>query len=583
MNDVRSTGMPRSSVFARIERQLTAPDGPFALDHIDVGGTRLRTWRHQADSLRQLFDRSPAADDDVYIVLDDERWTYGEHRGAVAQLAGQLGNTWGIRPGDRVAIAMRNLPEWSIAFWAATLTGAVAVPLNAWWTSEELDYALRDSGASLVVCDDERLERILSTDLDIACLVCRRAEDAPPGRHTRRWEDFVDRSGQSAPLADVALAPDDPATLLYTSGTTGHPKGVLGTHRNICGTVVSVDYVAAWSAAVAESARAQPSGPVAPPTLLLAVPLFHATGLHGVLVGTMARGGRIVMMRRWDPAAAFDLIDREHVTAFTAVPAMVRQLSDQAAERGRSVGTLASVTSGGAATPSDLVHRVNDRSPGTSMRTGYGLTESSTLVAIIGGSDYLAHPDSVGVPIPICDVRIVDESGDDVAVGAVGEILLRGTNIVPGYWNLHDVNQTVFRDGWFRTGDLGRFDDEGYLYVVDRVKDIIIRGGENISASEVESVLYRLDDIADAAVVAVPHDVLGEEVGAVIQRRPGSRVSAEDVRAHAREHLAAYKVPAHVVFVDEPLPRSPQGKVRKPLIRAMFDSVGPAVSGESTS
>jgi acyl-CoA synthetase (AMP-forming)/AMP-acid ligase II len=304
------------------------------------------------------------------------------------------------------------------------------------------------------------------------------------------------------------------------------------------------------------------------------VPLFHATGCHSILVANASFGGTLVFMRKWDPEVALDLIEREGVTNFSGVPAMTWELVNAPSLDQRDLTTLVNVGGGGAAAPPELVRRTRDRLPGRGIGTGYGLTETSSLVTSISGADYVAHPDSVGVPVPVCEVRIVDDDGADVAPGERGEVWIKGPNVVPGYWQRPEETARTFTGGWLHSGDIGRFDSEGYLYIVDRAKDIIIRGGENVSSAEVEAALFEHHDVADAAVIGVPHQVLGEEVGAVICFAPGATRSIDDLRAHLVQRLATFKVPAHFFVTEEPLPRNPAGKVLKRALRERFVPAG---------
>jgi acyl-CoA synthetase (AMP-forming)/AMP-acid ligase II len=472
-----------------------------------------------------------------------------------------------------VAIAMRNLPEWSIAFFAATMVGAIAVPLNAFWNGAELPFAHADGTPTVQIADGQRLERLREhTDaLASIALVGTRLDDRktaePLPEGIVEFDSLLDRE----PLAHaVAVAPDDYATILYTSGTTSHPKGVLGTHRNMCANLVSLTYVGARGAARAGSPpRATPP---TPPVVLLPVPLFHGTGCHSGLVAQAYLGGTLVFMRRWDPEAALDIIERERVTNMTGVPAMAWDLVNAPSIERRDLSSLQGLGGGGAASPPELLRRIQTVLPGRGAGTGYGMTESSSLTTSIGGADYAARPTSVGVPVPICDVRIVDDDGVDVPAGEVGEIWISGPTVVPGYWNRPEESAKTFADGWLRSGDLGRVDDEGFLYIVDRAKDMVIRGGENISSLEVEAALFEHPSVVEAAVFSVPHDALGEEVGATIRLKEGAEVGADAIRAHAAQLLAPFKVPAHIWFTDQPFPRGATGKILKREIKATYST-----------
>jgi long-chain acyl-CoA synthetase len=553
-----------------VDARLTAPGERFELETVEILGRPIRTWKHAPRSLREVLEhgRQVGGRRDL-LVLGDERMTHEQHHEQVVRLARALVEELGVTKGDRVAIAMRNVPEWSVSFFAATIVGAIAVPLNAFWNGAELAFAVGDCSPKVVVADGERLERLAPHLAALAGVVVvgTRLDDrktTEPLPDVIPFASLVERPTTVVP--DVDVEPDDLATIFYTSGTTSHPKGVLGTHRNICNNLVSLQYVGARAAVRAGApgpSAPGPSAPATPPIVLVPVPLFHATGCHSNLVAQAYLGGTVVLMRRWDPEAALDLIERERVTGVSGVPAMAWDLVHAASIGDRDLSSLQSLGGGGAAAPPELLRRVQVVLPGRGSGTGYGMTESSSLTTSIGGADYVARPTSVGVPVPICDVRIVDDHGDDVPVGTIGEIWIQGPTVVPGYWNRPEDTARTFADGWLRSGDLGRVDDDGFLSIVDRAKDMVIRGGENISSIEVEAALFEHPSVLEAAVFAVPHEVLGEEVGAVVRLQPGADVSVEQLRTHTARLLAPYKVPAHIWLTDELLPRSAAGKVLK--------------------
>ncbi len=555
--------------YEEIDRTLTTPGEFFEIENLEVRGTPVRAWKHAPASLREVLATSRAHPADrPFIVLGDLRVDYGEHTRRVAALARRLVRDFGVQRGDRVVIAMRNYPEWSVAFFAATAIGAVAVPLNAWWTGAELAFGISDSGARVVVADGERLARLTPEldQLDVGAVLGVQLDDRPVDSVLPDSVVPMEVAGDGDELPDIGLAPEDLATIFYTSGTTGRPKGVVGTHRNICTNLVNLMYVGA-RAGMRTPTAATPQAPATPPVVLVPVPLFHATGCHSVLVAQLFFGGTLVLMRRWDPAVAVELIERERVTTLTGVPAMTWELLGVPDLESRDLSSLRSMGGGGAAAPPEIVRRAERRLPGRGVSNGYGLTETSSLVASNSGADYAERPDSVGVPVPVCEVRIVDPAGGDVPTGGEGEVWIRGPNVVPGYWHRPEETAATFTDGWCHTGDIGRVDDEGFLFIVDRAKDIVIRGGENISSAEVEAALFEHPAVADVAVVGVPHQVLGEEVAAVVELRRGQTATPDELRAHVAERLAAFKVPQVIVFRDEPLPRNPAGKVLKRQLR----------------
>jgi long-chain acyl-CoA synthetase len=545
---------------AETHAALTAPPSMFEIDEAEVFGHRIRVWKHAPASLRVILEASRTRGDAPFIVYEDETLTFEQHFRAAAHLANTLVDRYGVEKGDRVAIVMRNFPEWSIAFWAAAAAGAVVVPLNAWWTADEIAYGLRDSGAKVVFVDAERLDRLaeITPPLEVHTIVAR----APQGTAVtaERWEDVLGAVPADAELPPVDIEPEDLATIFYTSGTTGRPKGALGTHRNICGNLLSLGF-AARRAQV--RAGKEPAPTAGQNVYLLSVPFFHATGCHSILVANLAAGGKLVLMHKWDAERALELIERERVTTFGGVPAMVWQVLQSPSFESRDISSVQSIGYGGAPAAPELVRRIDQLFPGRTPSNGYGLTETSSVTTMNSGIDYQRKPESVGVPVPVVDVRVVDTEGNDVPAGEVGELWIQGPNVVKGYWGLPEATEQTFGGGWLKSGDLARVDEEGFVYIVDRAKDMVIRGGENVYCVEVEGVLFEHPEVADVAVIGVPHQVLGEEVGAVVVLRAGSSATADDLRAHVRERLAAFKVPAHVYFRDEPLPRNPAGKVLK--------------------
>jgi long-chain acyl-CoA synthetase len=533
----------------------------FQIQTVDIRGVPTKVFTNAPPSLRAVWDLSAAYADNVYVVYEDERRTFADAHRDVRAVAAWL-RSMGVEPGDRVALATRNYPEWVVAFWAIQAVGAVAVPLNAWWTGPELAYGLADSGAVALFADDERVERLIgeTTPTDVRATVVIRSEREIAGGVP--WSEVV--AGDDPPLPVVDVDADAHAVIMYTSGTTGRPKGAVQTQRNFGNFLMQGAYLTTRNAATG----ATPSAP-APPATLLTFPLFHVGGLQSFLLPFTASGGKVVLMYKWDPVEAVALIEREAVTTVAGVPTTLFQLLEVAAEQGKSLASLGGVSSGATLVPPELVRRIDDQlasraAPGN----GYGLTETSGAAIANFGPAYVANPESVGRPIsPVIDVQIVGADGEVAATGEVGEIWLKGPTIVRGYFGLERETAEAFTDGWFHTGDLGRLDADGNLYVVDRLKDVIIRGGENIYAAEVEAALYEHPAVSEAAVIGVPHERLGEEVGAVVRARPGSDLSEDDVRNHVADRLAAFKVPTRVWITDDELPRNASGKVLKRQLR----------------
>ncbi len=557
-----------------VEAALTAPGADFEMGTTVVRGIELRYWKNAPPTLRDLLLASRAHGDADFLVYDGDhpnavagrfdRMTFAEHFRAAAKFAHMLVDQYGIKPGDRVAIAMRNLPEWSVAFWGAAAVGAIVAPLNAWGTGPELAYGVSDSGSRLVVCDFDRATRLADQlpnlpDLETVLVVRSPGDSLPAGMTS--FDDALGDVPAEIELPELTIEPDDDATIFYTSGTTGLPKGALGTHRNICTNLMSL----AFGGARTEARNPNPVvlDPDDRAVYLMSVPFFHATGCHSILVGNMAQGGCLVLMYKWDPERALQLIERERVTTFGGVPAMAWQVLEHPNFDDYDLSSVRSIGYGGAPAAPELVRRLNAMFPGRTPSNGYGLTETSSATTLNSGVDYERKPDSVGRPVAVCDVKVVDIDGREAPIGELGELWIKGPNIVRGYWGKPEATAEAIVDGWLRSGDIARIDDEGFVYIVDRAKDMIIRGGENIYCIEVESVLFEHPAVTDAAAIGLPDKVLGEEVGAVVHLAPGTSATEEELQAFVAKRLAAFKVPVQIWFRDEPLPRNPNGKILK--------------------
>ncbi|MDA8309303.1 MAG: AMP-binding protein [Actinomycetota bacterium] len=558
--------------------QLTGPGQLFEMEALDVLGTHMRVWKAAPPSLRSVLDLSRGYGDADFLVYEDQRTTYAQHYRIAATVAHRLRDDLGIRKGDRVAIAMRNLPEWVMAFWGAVAAGAIVVPLNAWWTGRELAYGLEDSGAAVAFVDPERAARISPHVGELQHLRTvvtagteQTAAAAPLGP---TFAELLGEIAADITPPDVELLADDDVTIFYTSGTTGKPKGAVGTHRNTCTNLMNLFFAQTLSQLRWGGTPGDRTG--APRTCsLLTVPLFHATGCHAILVTNTAAGSKIVLMRRFDPERALELIEQEKVTVFGGVPTVVMRILDSPDLSRRDVSSVRSISYGGAPAPADLVRRIREAFGTGQPGNGYGLTETSAAIALNSGEDYVRKPDSVGRPLPVIDAAVVPEgfSGGappPVAPGVSGELWVKGPSVVRGYWNRPEDTARAITTGWLHTGDIARMDEEGFVFIVDRAKDIVIRGGENVYCVEVEDALYSHPAVADCAVIGVPHPVLGEEVGAVVVLRPGRKVSADELAQHVRDRLAAFSVPTRIWFRARPLPRNPAGKLLK---RALRDEV----------
>ncbi len=555
----------------------------FEVVEADINGLPTRVWKNCPPTLRAILEQSQAFGEATFLVYEDERMSFAEHFAEVATFSRLLAERYGVQAGDRVAIVMRNYPEWVVAFWAAAALGAVIVPLNAWWTGPELAYGLADSGTKVAVVDAERLGRLLAHlgELGVSGLehvIVVRPEDSResvqvPADVARYEAVMAEARGDEPQLPPADIDPEDNATIFYTSGTTGKPKGALGTQRNICTNLLSLAFISARGQVMAGAAPGESTPGATQNACLLSVPLFHATGCHSILVANTASGGKIVMMRRWNPERALELIERECVTIFGGVPTMAWQVLNSPDFATRDTSSVRTISYGGAPAPPELVRRIKQQFPSGNASNGYGLTETSSVTSMNSGDDYVRKPMSCGPPVPVCDVRVVGPDGVDLPPGEAGELWIKGPNVVKGYWNKPEATAASFSDGWLHTGDVARLDDEGFIFIVDRAKDMVIRGGENVYSAEVEAALFEHPAVADAAVIGVPHEVLGEEVGAVVVLRPDAEATADELRAHVAERIASFKVPTHIWFSSEPLPRNPAGKVLKRDLRAQVLSV----------
>jgi steroid-24-oyl-CoA synthetase len=561
---------------AEIRAELTAPGQLFEMEEVVIGGVPIRAWKNAPPTLRSVLDLSALHGDKQFIVYEDERLSFGEHYRRAATFAHRLIDDYGVRKGDRVAIAMRNFPEWLLAFWGAAVAGAIAVPLNAWWTGPELEYGVEDSGAKVLIVDEERAQRLRPySDFGVSVVIVARAQH-PLTDAEVAFDDVLGSVPSDATPPDVALGPEDEATIFYTSGTTGFPKGALGTHRNICTNVMSLAFGVFYASARNAALTGDSSGPdveamaagAAEQAVLLSVPLFHVTGCHAIMLGSISFGGKLVIMYKWDPERALELVERERITTIGGVPAMVWQLLESPSFETTDISSVSSIGYGGAPAPPELLRRIEKLFPGRTPTNAWGMTETSSTAASNNGIDYIQRPDSCGPPLPVNDVRVVGESGEDLPQGEAGELWVRGPNVVKEYWHKPEATaETFVEGGWLRTGDIARLDGDGFIYITDRVKDMIIRGGENIYSAEVEGALFEHPAVTDVAVFGIPQEVLGEEVGAVVVLKPGATATAEELQAHARDRVAAFKVPVRIWFWAEELPRNPAGKILKRELR----------------
>ncbi len=551
-------------------RQITASGSPWELASVELEGRAFKAFRNAASDIRELFAAGRAHGDREFLVYEGERWSFTRLFALADAISNALILDAAVAKGDRVAIAMRNYPEWIAAFIGITSAGAVAVPLNSWGRTEELEYALDDAGARVVFCDHQRLEYLAPRlgERGSLAIVARSGPEAMP-EHSLTLESFVSgHTGATAP--HVSIAPHDLAMMLYTSGTTGKPKGAASTHLAVCQAVACFE-CSGTAAAMAnpEAIGAMMQSGFAP-TVMLAYPLFHVSGLYSVFMLSLRAGRRIVMMYKWDVANALEYIETERVTMFTGAPSMLLELLESPDFAGHDTSSLMSLGAGGAATPGKLAKLMFERVRNPFPGAGWGMTETNALGSSFTGQAFGHRMGSSGFVQPIIELRFLDEEGEEVPQGVPGHIWLKSITLIQGYWNRPDANAKEFRDGWFNTGDIGYLDSDGYLFLSDRAKDMVIRGGENVYPLEIESTLMNRPDVIETVAFGVPDEQMGEEVALIVRTAAGADLDADTVRAWLRERLTGFKVPRYVEFASEPLPRNVMQKILKKDIRADF-------------
>ena len=560
------------SALQQIKTQLTSDGSPFEMRDIEVRGVAMREYANAPATMRDVWAVAAGHGDALYVVFEDERFTYAEMQAEVRSLAHVLVDTYGVQPGDRVAVSMRNYPEWIVTYWATVSIGAALVGMNAWWTAPEMAYGLKDSEPKVLIVDGERLARVsevldeLREENPLPLIITRHDGDIPAD--AARWDDLVDGATAPAELPAAAIDPDDDATIFYTSGTTGFPKGAQLTHRGSVTNLMNLAFMAALGTAATAALHGVEAPEAGRAVSLAPTPLFHVTacncGLHPI---TLA-GGTIVLMYKWDAGRALELIEREKITRTGGVPVMARELMSHPDWETRDLSSLTSLSGGGAQVQPDLVSKIGQkgRTPGT----GYGLTETHGIVTAVSAKLFEDKPESCGPIVPTLDAKLVDSDGNDLPAGpdTVGELCVRGAVVIKGYLNKAEATADAIRDGWFNTGDIARIDEDGFLFIVDRAKDMVLRGGENVYCSEVESAIFDHPAVVENVVFGVPDERLGEAVGACIVVDEGAELAAEEIQAFVAERIAKFKVPQHIWFRTELLPRNANGKFLKRQVKA---------------
>ena len=544
-----------------------APEADLAIHQEEIDGIRYEVFSKAPRNLFELYKLGLQAADDTFLVYVEDRYTFAETLDKAARLGRTLTTVYQVKPGDRIAICARNSPEWCIAYMAATIIGATIVPMNSWWKGSELEYGLDDSGSKLAFVDQARFEEIKPyiKSLDLKIIVIR------PEKNLTHPE-FHSIFANTAPLSDeeisrIGVNSENNASIMYTSGSTGHPNGVLSTHRNI----INALYTWRFVKEINEILRPElvDENPENKPALLANVPLFHVTGSHAQFLASFVYLRKFVMMYKWDATDALHLIEKEKISIFHGVPTMTWEIMQSKDFTKTDLSSLRGVNSGGAPRPPEHLKMMLEMFPSKAVPgLGYGLTETNAIGAIISGKFYEAKPHSTGRPTPpVSEVKIIDEKGRTLGPNEVGEICIKGPTVMKGYWNKPKETAEVLKNGWFFTGDIGLQDELGFLVIMDRAKDIVIRGGENIGCAEVEYAISEHPAVNEVSVFGVPDERLGEVPYAVVMLKTDSKLTSDNMIQFLRPRIAAFKIPLDYQFQYDHLPRIASGKIAKKELR----------------
>ena len=556
----------------QVRAQMMA-EGQFEIGHVEVRGEKLKTFTNAPESLRDLWALAALHGDKPYLIYEDESWTYAEAHAETAAIANWM-HANGISQGDRVSLAFRNYPEWMLCYWALTSIGVAVVGMNAWWVTDEMQYGLEDSAPKALIADDDRLARIMPVRDQFPDMKLIGVRTKQPLEGVIDYAELKNHGGE---MPEVTIEGDEDACIFYTSGTTGRPKGAQLTHRGCVLNVMNIAFMGAASAAAeALSNGEQPPepDPDAPsPVSLVTTPLFHVTANNCVSHPATLVGGTLIFMYRWDAGEALKIIDKYKVTNVSGVPVMAREIVSHPDFDKYDTSSLAMLGGGGAQLQPDLVGKIDKALPNGKASTGYGMTETCGIITSVLGKFFVDKPESCGPLVPTLDGKVIDANGNDLPQGERGELCVKGGNVIKGYLNREEATAESIQQGWLRTGDIAYMDDDGFIFIVDRAKDMVLRGGENIYCAEVESALFKHQAVAECTVFGVEDDRLGEEVGAAVVVAEGAQLTADELRAHCAKLLANFKIPRYIWLRDEKLPRNASGKFLK---RELRDTLNPA-------
>ncbi len=552
------------------KREITAEGGLFEMETVELNGFSYAAYKHAPKTLVEVLQGARGHGDLEFLVYEGQRFTYTQYFAQVDGLAASLQLDFGVRKGDRLAIAMRNNPAWIITYAAATLVGAVVVPVNSWGKTEELRYSLEDSGSTLLVCDTPRLALIeaLLPELGVTVLLVEGAEDRKAVANVESFEEMV-LAGKGRDYDLPEMSGHDDCVILYTSGSTGMPKGVLHRHIAACQSLMNMFFLG-YLLMELEGAR-EFRGGAERETPLLTVPLFHATGLLSGFVLPIHTAQKVVMMHKWEALKALELIQAEKITGLSSVPAVIQDLLYHPDFDRYTTDSLIRVSAAGAATPAGLPDLIRTKCGAPSRAAGWGMTETFAVGATMSGAVFDLSPDSAGIVSPITQMRFVNDKGEEQAPLTGGEMEVYSITCTPGYWQKDEANAATFdAQRWMKTGDVGRIDADGFLHITGRIKEIVIRGGENIYPGEIEQVVYQLPQVKENVVFGVPDEAMGEELALVLYLNLGASLSEKELRDYLKEHLAGYKVPKHIRFWHASLPQNASGKLHKLNVREAF-------------